>query len=200
MKKPVNRAAPAAATPPGKGYVLPLSVSHPQLLVAGSDVKFREMVHLMALAFGRLQSFREAFGRELSLTGSQFIVLIGTARRQGVEGVTIRALAEHARLAATHVTTEVGRLIAKGLLVKKQNRNDRRSVLVRLSPRGEAAIRDVTPLVRRVNDVLFAHVSARDLDVVTDFLAKLAFNSEDAMAEVRRFERQRDSIHHRTRA
>jgi len=118
------------------------------MLAGGNDLAFRETVYLMALAFGRLYSCREAFGRALSLTAPQFIVLIGTAHRQGKEGVTIRALADHTQLAATHVTTEVGRLITKGLLTKQANARDRRSVLVRLSPKGEAAIRAVNPLLR----------------------------------------------------
>ena len=134
---------------------------------------------------------REAFGRALSLTASQFIVLIGTAYRQGSEGVSIRALADHTQLAATHVTTEVGRLIDKGLLTKSANTRDRRSVLVRLSPKGEAAIRAVNPLLRRVNDRLFQDVSREDFAVVSRFLSTFALNSEYALAEIRRSERRR---------
>jgi len=198
MKKRRIHAPPAASG--GAPYTPPASVSHQQLLASGSDVKFREMIYLMVLAFGRLMSFREAFGRALSLTASQFVVLIGTARRQGREGVTIRALADHTHLAATHVTTEVGRLIGKGLLTKSPNMRDRRSVLVRLSAKGEAAVNEVTPLVRRVNDVLFAHVGAKDFETITTFLASLAYNCEDAQVEVRRFEREgalRDVPKHR---
>ena len=81
---------------------------------------FRQSLYLMVFAFSRLQTCREAFGRALGLTGTQFAVLIGTAYRQGHEGVSIRALADHIQLAPTHVTTEVGRLIGKGLLIGRQ--------------------------------------------------------------------------------
>ena len=163
------------------------------MLAAGSDLSFRETIYRMAFAYSRMVSFREAFGRHLSLTASQFIVLIGTAHRQGNEGITIRALADHTQLAATHVTTEVGRLIDKGLLTKEASTLDRRSVLVRLSPRGEDAIRAVNPLLRRVNDLLFADVSREDFAAVSSFLEKFALNSEYALAEIRRFERERSS-------
>ena len=172
-------------------FVSPATVSLPAMLTDGSDVAFRETIYLMVLAFGRLHSCREAFGRALSLTAPQFIVLIGTAHRQGADGVTIRGLADHTQLAATHVTTEVGRLIAKGLLTKQANRRDRRSVLVRLSARGEAAIRSVNPLLRRVNDQLFKNVSRQEFAVVSRFLARFAHNSEDALIEIRRAERER---------
>jgi MarR family transcriptional regulator, organic hydroperoxide resistance regulator len=172
-------------------FVPPSTVSHPDLLVEGTDTKFREMIYLMVLTFGRLQFFREAFGRAMSLSGSQFVVLMGAAHRQGREGVSIRALADHTHLAATHVTTEVGKLIAKGLLTKSANLHDRRSVLVRLSPAGEKAVGEVTPLVRRVNDILFQHVTAKELTTIVEFLNALSLNSEYAAVEVRRSEHDR---------
>jgi DNA-binding MarR family transcriptional regulator len=161
------------------------------MLVAGSDVSFRETLYRMVFAFSRLVSCREAFGRHLSLTASQFIVLIGTAYRQGNEGVSIRTLADHTQLAATHVTTEVGRLIGKGLLTKSANLRDRRGVLVRLTPKGEAAIREINPLLRRVNDCLFQNISREDFAVVARFLSAFALNTENALAEIRRADRER---------
>jgi DNA-binding MarR family transcriptional regulator len=159
------------------------------MLRSGGDVAFRETLYLMALAFSHLFACREAFGRALGLTASQFIVLIGTAYRQGSNGVTIRVLADHTQLAATHVTTEVGRLIDKGLLTKEANASDRRSVLVRLTPKGEAAIEAVTPMLRRINDLLFQDVSRDEFAVVSRFLERFALNSEYALAEIRRSRR-----------
>src|SRR5215207_8617149 len=175
----------------GKEFVPPATITLAPMLKAGGDVAFREALYLMALTFSRLTTCREAFGRMLGLTASQFIVLIGTAYRQGNEGVSIRALADHTQLAATHVTTEVGRLIAKGLLTKQPSARDRRSVLVRLSPKGEDAIRAVNPFLRRVNDLLFTDVSREDFAIVSGFLEKFALNSEYALAEIRRSERER---------
>jgi DNA-binding MarR family transcriptional regulator len=174
---------------PNARFAPPLTISHDVLMADGSDVLFRQSLYLMVLAFSRLATCREAFGRALGLTGSQFAVLVGTAYRQGRDGVSIRALADHVALAATHVTTEVGRLIDKGLLVKTANRQDRRGVLVHLSRQGEDAVRAVAPFVRRVNDNLFAGVSRRDFAVVSAFLSRFAANSEDALDEIRRTER-----------
>jgi DNA-binding MarR family transcriptional regulator len=184
-------AAPRRSKERTRAFVPPVTITLPPMLVSGGDVAFREALYLMALAFGRLHSFREAFGRTLSLTASQFIVLIGIAYRQGTEGVSIRTLADHTQLASTHVTTEVGRLIGKGLLTKTANTRDRRGVLVRLSPNGEAAVLEVNPLLRRVNDLLFQNVTREDFAIVSRFLSTLALNSEYALAEVRRAERER---------
>lgn len=173
------------------GFAPPLTVSHGALLTSGSDVAFRQTLYLMVLGFGRLMSCREAFGRALALTGSQFAVLIGAAYAQGRDGVSIRSLADHIQLAPTHVTTEVGRLIRKGLLVKKTNPRDRRGVLVTLSRRGEAAVRQLAPFLRRVNDLLFQDVRRKDFATVSRFLEVFALNSQRALDEIRRSERER---------
>ena len=77
------------------------------------------------------------------------------------------------------------------MLTKTANTRDRRGVLVRLSTRGESAIRDVNPLLRRVNDCLFQNVSREDLAVVTRFVTIYALNSENALAEIRRADHER---------
>jgi MarR family transcriptional regulator, organic hydroperoxide resistance regulator len=170
---------------PHGAFVPPLTVSHPAMLAAGTDVAFRETLYAMVLAFGRLIACREAFGRALALTGSQFAVLVGTAYRQGRDGVSINALAVHVQLASTHVTTEVGRLVRKGLLEKRVNRSDRRGVLVTLTPAGEAAVREISPFLRRVNDRLFQDVRRSELAAVSRFLRVFLRNGENALADIR---------------
>ncbi len=170
---------------------MPHTVSHAALLSPEGDERFRETLYLMMLAFGRLQTCREAFGRAMSLTGSQFTVLIGTAYCQHDEGVSIRALSEHVQLASTHVTTEVGRLIRKGLLTKRTNTRDRRGVLVKLSRPGEAALLRIGPFVREINDVLFHGVSRADFAALSRFLRLFADNSEKAVADIQRIEHPR---------
>lgn len=177
-------------------FRMPRTVSHAALLSNGGDEAFRQTVYLMVLAFGRLMACREAFGRAMTdsgsaLTGSQFAVLIGTAYRQGTAGVSIRGLAEHVQLAPTHVTTEVGRLIRKRLLTKRVNTHDRRGVLVKLSRRGEAALLEVAPFLRSVNDLLFQDVRRADFAAVSRFLRLFATNTERALAEIVGVERER---------
>lgn len=178
------------AAPDNARFTMPRTVSHAALLANGGDEPFRQALYLMVLTFGRLQACREAFGRAMSLTGSQFAVLIGTAYCQHTDGVSIRSLADHVQLATTHVTTEVGRLIRKGLLTKRINARDRRSVLVKLSRRGETALLQISPFVRDVNDLLFADVPRAEFAAVSHFLRAFASNSERAVAEISRRERE----------
>jgi DNA-binding MarR family transcriptional regulator len=166
-------------------YRPPQTISRRDYLRHGRDEWFREVIYTTVQALGRLIACREAFGRALDLTATQFAVLMGTAYRQDGHGVSIGELARHISLAPSHVTTEVGRLIRAGYLVKRPNPEDGRSVLVSLSGRGEAAIARVAPLVRRVNDLLFDGIAAGELDSAATVMRRIVLNSEFAMAEIR---------------
>ena len=167
------------------GFEVPTTISRTDFLQGGSDEVFRETIYTMVRGLGGLLRCREMFARHLGLTGSQFAVLMGTAYRQGATGVTIRDLAEHVRLASTHVTTEVGRLIRRKLLVKRPSASDGRSVLVSLSQEGEDAVRRIAPLVREVNDALFERIEAAELARVDQALRRLAENADRALADLR---------------
>jgi len=170
---------------PRSKFVSPLTISRKDLLKGGSDDWLRDVIYRLVQALGRLTSCREAFGKQLGLTSSQFTVLIGVAYRQGDEGIPIANLAGYIGLAATHVTTEVGRLTRKGLLTKRPNGRDGRSVLISLSPEGERAIREVAPFVRHINDLLFSGIERSEIDAVKTFAENLIRNSEYALVEIR---------------
>lgn len=168
------------------------TISRHDLLSDGSDDWLREIIYRLAQISGRLASFRDAFGREIDLTPSQFLVLMGVAYKQGENGVAIAPLAQHIGLAATHVTTEVGRLVRRNILLKRPSEEDRRSVLVSLTTEGEAMVQQVSPLVRTVNDILFQDITKEELQVVLGFAEKLILNSEYALSEIRVYEFRRN--------
>lgn len=169
----------------------PLTVSHSDLLRDGKDDDFRQTLYLIVQVLSQLETCRAAFGKAMGLNGSQFAVMMGVAYRQGEKGVRINTLARYVQLASTHVTTQVGRLEKMGLLSKEAGTDDRRSVLVRLTADGENAISNIIPFLRRVNDLLFSGVTSKQLSTIMEVFTKLSLNSEFAIAEVKRFERQR---------
>jgi DNA-binding MarR family transcriptional regulator len=146
------------------------------------------MIYALVQSVSRLSAFRDIFGRQIGVTPSQFAVLMSVAHCQGRTGVTIRGVADHAAMAATHVTTEVGKLKRKGLVIKKPSPHDGRSVLVFLTPKGQAAIDGLVPFMRDVNDTLFKDLDAATMTIVYEFSKRLLINAEAAMAEVRQRE------------
>jgi DNA-binding MarR family transcriptional regulator len=192
-KKATRRTSASSVARRSQAFTPPLTISYPHLLDGGRDDTFREIIYKMVQAFGRLLNCREVFGRALGLTGSQFAVLMGTAYLQRSTGISIRALADYIHLAPTHVTTEVGRLIRKGLLFKRVNKQDRRGVLVSLSPKAEVALVKLAPFVLRVNDLLFQNVSRSTFETVYKFLDTFLLNTEQALGEIGRFEREKNA-------
>jgi DNA-binding MarR family transcriptional regulator len=177
--------------PKPDAYRPPATISRKEFLIQGSDVEFRRSIYAMVQCVGRLLACRDAFGKELSLTPSQFVVLMGVAHSQGSGGVTIRGLADHVALASTHVTTEVRRLEESGLLVKRPSPVDKRSVRVFLQPRGEQEVERVAPFIRLVNDVLFQDIDPDALKTARHVSRQLILNSESALAEIRKRHLQR---------
>ncbi len=164
-----------------KGYSPPITISRSEFLVDRSDSEFRTDIYALQFCAGRLLACREAFGRKIDLTPNQFVVLMSVARTQGTDGITIKDLAEHASLASTHVTTEVGRLEEFGLLKKTAGKSDKRQVLVALTAKGVATIERVSPIIQRVNDTLFRGVDAKSFRVLGRVVRQIAENSRDAL-------------------
>jgi DNA-binding MarR family transcriptional regulator len=172
-------------------YRPPVTISRKEFLVEGSDAEFRRSIYAMVQSVGRLLACRDAFGKELDLTPSRFVVLMGVAHAQGTSGVTIRELADHVALASTHVTTEVRRLEEAGLLVKRPSPVDKRSVRVFLQPQGEQEVARIAPFIRLINDVLFEDIDPDALKTAQAVARQLILNSESALAEIRKHHLQR---------
>lgn len=187
-KKSAAKAAAHAVQP--ISFEPPLTVSHREMLTLGRDDDFRQVIYTIVQVLSEVESCGAAFGRAIGLTRSQFAVLMGVAYQQGDSGVRVNMLARYVQLASTHVTTEVGVLSRKGLVLKTVDPEDRRSVLVRLSPKGEATVTSIAPFVRRVNDLLFKDISREQLKALREIFTVLSLNSEFALAEVRRSERE----------
>jgi DNA-binding MarR family transcriptional regulator len=132
-----------------------LTASARNLLVRGSDVLFRELVH-HTLAFAvRLERVRNQFGQLIGLSGHQYTILISIARLQGASGVGVNAVAKHLHLSGAFTTIEVNRLVALGLVSKRTHQADRRRVLLRLTKSGRTRLAQLTPHQVPANDLIF---------------------------------------------
>lgn len=163
----------------------PLTVSLPEMLEGQTDHRFRKAIYRFIEAANRMGDCRESFADEMELTGTQFLVMMSVAYQQGEAGIKIASIAADIGLASTHATTEVGRLVRKGLLDKRPNPDDGRAVLVKLTRRGEGEVEKVSHIIRVVNDILFQDISRSELKIFTSLSERLIQNSERALAELR---------------
>jgi DNA-binding MarR family transcriptional regulator len=166
------------------------SVTHEAMLVDGNDEKFRRMLYLGRLFADRLALFREAIGRTIGLSGNQYVILLSTSHAQSFGGVTVRDVARYTLMASTHVTTQAGALIRKGLLRKQPNSEDGRSVLLSLTPKGEKAMMTIAKMRQEFNDAFFVDVSRASMLAAAELLEQVTANSERALPLLRQAESQ----------
>lgn len=191
----------ALRTPPAtqegpEDYRPPLSVSRPELLIDGSDDRFRDLIYSLFVTGFRFQEIREAFGREVDISGPQYFVLMAVARHHApggntLGGIGIGGLAEHLHVAAPHVTTEVGKLVDRGLLAKRPNPEDGRRVLVTLTEAGKAILERLAPFRQHINNVLFEGFSHQDFLTLARLLDRFLATTGRALDEVADHERER---------
>jgi DNA-binding MarR family transcriptional regulator len=78
--------------------------------------------------------------RSLGLTGSQFDVIVTLG---DTEGMTCKELSEKTLVTKGTLTGVLDRLAKKGMIVRVPSRDDRRSIFIRLTPKGDALFEKV---------------------------------------------------------
>lgn len=193
-KRPAtSKNAPRRSGPP-RAATKNLTVSLPELLVGGSDVRFRELIaDLFAAAAGML-ALRRALATSVGLSAAEYAILLATWHLQKKGPVGINTLAGQLHVAAANVTAEVGKLVKKGILDKQPHPRDTRSVLIQLTAEGNAILGELTPLLRRINDRLFSGVSANGIEAVASFLHHIADETPNSirLAKSFKFDGKRD--------
>lgn len=165
---------------------LPSSISRPEMLVDGSDQEFRRLIYRMLITAARLADIRDAIAARVGVSGTQYTMLMSVLHLQGAEGISIGALAEHLEVTGPHVTSEIRKLAALGLVRKVANPSDRRGVLVRLSPDGRKRLLRAFAFIRGVNDLLFAGVTGAEFATLVGFNGKFVRNTEATLARIAR--------------
>lgn len=188
---PRKRPAPSKKAPQPSGSpraaTKNLTVSLPELLVGGSDLRFRELIaDLFAAAAGML-ALRRALATSVGLSAAEYAILLATWHLQQKGPVGINTLAGQLHVAAANVTAEVGKLVKKGILDKQPHPRDTRSVLIQLTAEGNAILGELTPLLRRINDRLFSGVSANGIDAVASFLHHIADETPNSIRLAKSF-------------
>lgn len=158
---------------------LPLTASRAALLINGSDLEFRELVHDMLAFAAAIQEVRNRLGSLIGLSGTQYTILVSIARLSGqVPELGVATLAEHLHLSGAFVTIEINKLVAAGLVSKTTNPGDRRRVLLAVTPEAEQRLADLTRVQAPANDTLFGPLSAAEFRALRTIISKLAGTGE----------------------
>lgn len=152
------------------------------------DTRLREFVADFYAAISMMRILRQEIASTLSLTSAEYSVLLAVWYLERKKEITVRAIADHLHVAAAYVTSEVSRLVAKGLLTKTRDKLDRRAVSVGLTKRARDLLGRLERILGDINRPLFSGLSFRDLASVHRFLRAIIENGPDAISVAQRFE------------
>src|SRR5687768_7473442 len=128
----------------------PLTVSRPPLLVRGSDVEFRQLIHDL-IAYGhRLDACRDAFAAIIGVSGAQYEILMLASR---ADGLSVGEVAARLHRSGAFITIEANKLVERGILAKASDPADGRRVLLKINSKSVQLLERLAPYQRRVNDV-----------------------------------------------
>jgi DNA-binding MarR family transcriptional regulator len=145
------------------------------------DSRLREFVADLYAAMSIMRILRQEISFSLSLTAAEYSVLLSVWYLERERDLTVRAIANHLHVAAPYVTSEIARLVRKGLLTKAPHRIDRRAVGVSLTKDSRDLLSRLEPMLRSINRPLFAGLSFRDLTTVHRFLRGIIAQGHDAI-------------------
>jgi MarR family transcriptional regulator, organic hydroperoxide resistance regulator len=160
----------------------PLTTSRPELLVGGSDAEFRHLVHGLFGFLARHERIRAGHARVIGLAGIEYTVLISIAHLADDGDVSVKRVAEHLHLSGAFITSTVRRLVQLGLVIKKTSTEDRRRVMLAVSPKGEGLLERLAPTQRQVNDVEFGSLSADEFRALVRLVDRLIDSGDAAVA------------------
>jgi DNA-binding MarR family transcriptional regulator len=149
--------------------------------VAPEDQAVREFIADFYGALSIMRILRREIAGTLGLSSAQFSVLLGVWHLQRHSEPTVKAIADHLHVAAAHVTAEIGGLVGDGLLAKKPHARDKRAVAIALTRQGRDLFRRIMPMLREINDQLFAGTSYKDMMLVRRFLGAIISHGPAAL-------------------
>jgi DNA-binding MarR family transcriptional regulator len=171
-----SQSAKSAARP------LPRTISRPDLLVGGSDVQFRRLVHNLFAFFARHDQIRSGHAKYIGLAGTEYTVLISIAHLSDRGAVNIKTVGSHLHVSGAFVTSVVRRLRERGLVDKRTDSGDRRRVSLTVTEAGYRLLEKLAPVQRQVNDVEFDCLGAGEFDELLVIVDRLIESSNRALS------------------
>ncbi len=165
---------------PPRPFKAPGSLTLP--LGSSSSSRFRESLDDLLTMAEQVRELRIDLAQSLGVSEPQYRLIWAVAELQGSLGVTLTSVARRVRVTGAFVTTEVNKLCRLGLVSKKSNPGDGRSVFISLTRKGESALKAVAIRAQKINDSYFRNISEPEFEVLGRIVAKLIVNGSEALS------------------
>ena len=134
----------------------PLSISSEAFLKDGTDRKFRHLIYSLLNFSALMIRHREYYASYIGVTGSQYSMMAVVAEARLA---TVGYVAEQMGVASQFVTAEISKLIGKNIIEKTPSETDRRSMHLRLTLKGQNLLRELGPIRRESNDLMYGSLT-----------------------------------------
>lgn len=128
---------------------------------------------LLGRALGALGAAYDPALNPLGLTFHELTLLLNCARR---EANTPVKLAELNGLDVSTISRMVDRIERKGLVIRERSREDRRQVILRVTPKGRAILRRAVPVAQRVALAAWRGVTRQERRTLRNLVRKILKN------------------------
>ncbi len=136
------------------------------------QVETRLWLQLLSLHGEIFASLNAMLSSEFGLSLAKFDVLAQLDRYP--DGMALGQLSQNLKVSGGNVSGLVQRLLADGLISRQMSSEDRRSFIVRLTPKGEALFRKAAEIHKKHLAKRLENVSTQELDTALSVLKSLA--------------------------
>ena len=159
----------------------PLSITLPSLVRDGSDREFRRLIYSLARFSELFVRHRNVYGAYIGVSGPQYVMLTIIA---GTDNRTVGQIAKAMSVSNQFVANEIGKLIERDIVEKTPNIADRRSMILSLSAKGRDLFRELGPLRRDSNNLMYRSLTGDRGRILQEILDKLIADGEIALHEL----------------
>lgn len=168
---PAGDGRPAGASPP------PLTTTLKSFVKGGSDRELRKLIYTLVALGNLMARHRKLYADHIGVSDAQAIMLRMIVESQDA---TVGQLAQQLHVTSQFVTIEIGDLVKKGIVEKRPNKADRRSMLLRLTDKGESLVRELSTIMRIANDIWLRSLSEDRAKMLQDTLNTLLIHGGEA--------------------
>jgi DNA-binding MarR family transcriptional regulator len=159
----------------------PLSTSINGLLRDGSDRDFRRLVYSLIRFSEMIVRHRDLYGAYIGVTGPQYHMMTIIA---ATPNATAGEIARTMSVSNQFIVSETGKLVGNDILEKTINQADRRSMLLKLSPKGRDLLRELAPMRRESNDLMYRSLTGDRARILQEIMDTLIADAEIALHDL----------------
>ena len=159
------------------------TIGIPGLIAEKGEIEFRDFLSLIFATSSAIQASRRMIARQFGLSATELAVFLAVRKLE--EMPSIWQIAQHLRVSATNVTTDVNRLTKAGLLSKQPHPGDARAVQIRITPEGDALLAKLVPILREANNRSFARMTHPEMVTLTRVMEQVIRASSEFSSELR---------------